>query len=67
MTPEHVLRILRRINDHPAGLTATYDAHTDRALIEWRGMPSAPATRLLRASEADDAQLAECLARFLAA
>lgn len=67
MIPESVLRILRRLNDHPAGLTAAYDALTDRINIEWRDFPFSPSTGLLRASEADDEAVAATVRRFMSA
>ncbi len=65
MTNEHVLRILRTINNRPEGLTAAWDATTDRVVIEWADFPDSPQTAILRASTASDDAVNEALRRFL--
>lgn len=65
MPNEHVLRILRRINDHPAGLTAAWDATTDRIQVEWADFPLSPSIGILRASTAADDDVTLALRRFL--
>ena len=67
MTNEHVLRILRQINNHPVGLTAAWDATTDRIQVEFADFPLSPSIGLLRASTASDEQVSEMLRRFLSA
>lgn len=65
MTNEHVLRILRTINEHPAGLTAAWDPDTDRISVEWADFPQSPSIGLLRASTASDADVSDMLRRFI--
>ncbi|MFJ6532504.1 hypothetical protein [Microbacterium sp. NPDC091662] len=65
MPNEHVLRIIRLIHNRPEGLTAAYDAATDRIRVEWADFPFSPSTGLLNASAATDEQVGTMLQRFL--